>query len=157
MARLTIAEAARLTGVARGTLYRAIADGRLTREPDGYLDTAELLRAGFVFKETQESVQYKPAAEHDETVGSVQYSSTSTAEQIAHLERLIDVMERERETWQQTLQEVKQELQDTKTREARLLTMLEEEQRQRQRLLEAGKPGPPRWWHMLWARRRREL
>ena len=41
MARLTLAEAARLVRLSRTSLYRAIADGRLTREPDGTVDTPE--------------------------------------------------------------------------------------------------------------------
>ena len=50
MARLTLTEASRITGAARRTLSRAIQEGRLTREPDGAGDTAELLRTGFVLQ-----------------------------------------------------------------------------------------------------------
>jgi excisionase family DNA binding protein len=42
MAKLTITEAATLTQVNRSTLHRAIKQGRLSRDPDGRLDTAEL-------------------------------------------------------------------------------------------------------------------
>ncbi len=34
MARLTPTDAARVTGVSRSTLYRMLADGRLSRNPD---------------------------------------------------------------------------------------------------------------------------
>src|SRR5215471_7089938 len=47
MAKLTISDAARVAGVARSTLHRAIKAGRLSIDPDGHLDTAELLRAGY--------------------------------------------------------------------------------------------------------------
>src|SRR5262245_66428442 len=46
MAKLTITEAARVAVVARSTLHCAIHAGRLSADPDGHLDTAELLRAG---------------------------------------------------------------------------------------------------------------
>ena len=42
MALLTIVDAVRLTGVSRAQLYRYIKAGRISRTPDGFLDTAEL-------------------------------------------------------------------------------------------------------------------
>ena len=48
MATLTVVEAARVTGVSRSQLYRYIKAGKLSRTPDGLLDTAELLRAGLM-------------------------------------------------------------------------------------------------------------
>jgi hypothetical protein len=55
MAKLTISDAARVAGVARSTLHRAIHAGRLSVDPDGHLDTAELLRAGYTLqKHTQQ-------------------------------------------------------------------------------------------------------
>jgi hypothetical protein len=50
MAQLTISDAARVAGVARSTLHRAIHAGRLSVDPDGRLDTAELLRAGYTLQ-----------------------------------------------------------------------------------------------------------
>ena len=48
MAKLTISDAARVTGVSRVTLHRYIKAGKLSRTPDGLIDTAELLRIGLV-------------------------------------------------------------------------------------------------------------
>jgi hypothetical protein len=65
MAKLTISDAARVAGVARSTLHRAIKQGRLSVDPDGRIDTAELLRAGYTL---QRSVQQeKPGALQDAT------------------------------------------------------------------------------------------
>src|SRR6266545_4080664 len=50
MAKLTINDAARVAGVARSTLHRAIKHGRLSVDPDGHIDTAELLRAGYTLQ-----------------------------------------------------------------------------------------------------------
>jgi hypothetical protein len=41
MALLTIVDAVRLTGVSRAQLYRYLKAGRLSRTPEGFLDTAE--------------------------------------------------------------------------------------------------------------------
>ena len=40
MAKLTLTDAAQLTGTGRSTLYRALRAGRLSRDPDCRLDTA---------------------------------------------------------------------------------------------------------------------
>ena len=48
MAQLTISDAARVAGVSRVTLHRYIKAGKLSRTPDGLIDTAELLRIGLV-------------------------------------------------------------------------------------------------------------
>ena len=48
MAKLTISDAARVTGVSRVTLHRYIKAGKLSRTPDGLIDTAEILRIGLV-------------------------------------------------------------------------------------------------------------
>jgi hypothetical protein len=47
MAKLSITDAARVTGVSRVTLHRYIKAGKLSRSTDGTIDTAELLRIGF--------------------------------------------------------------------------------------------------------------
>jgi hypothetical protein len=52
MAKLTVSDAARVAGVARSTLHRAIRAGRLSIDPDGHIDTAELLRAGYTLQGT---------------------------------------------------------------------------------------------------------
>ena len=44
MARLTKADAARQLGIARATLYKLIAQGKVSPTPDGLIDQAELVR-----------------------------------------------------------------------------------------------------------------
>jgi hypothetical protein len=107
MARLTIAEAARVAGVARSTLYRAIRDGRLSRDPDGVIDTSELLRAGFTLQNaTPHATLYDDSALHDAT----RDMNAIPAPSLLHLERLIATLERE--------------LDAARAREAELLTLL---------------------------------
>jgi DeoR/GlpR family transcriptional regulator of sugar metabolism len=43
MAKLSITDAARVTGVSRVTLHRYIKAGKLSRSADGTVDTAELV------------------------------------------------------------------------------------------------------------------
>src|SRR6516225_6699432 len=101
MALLTIMDAARLTGVSRSQLYRYLRSGKLSRTPDGLLDTAELLRAGFPLRvpPVSSSVPAAVPEAHDATplavapvpepVPHVPSADTAT------LERLIDVLQRE--------------------------------------------------------------
>jgi len=44
MAKLTVSAASRVTGASRMLLYRYIKTDKLSRTPEGLLDTAELLR-----------------------------------------------------------------------------------------------------------------
>jgi small-conductance mechanosensitive channel len=50
MARLSITNAARVTGVSRVTLHRHIKAGKLRQQPDGTVDTTDLTHAGFVLQ-----------------------------------------------------------------------------------------------------------
>ena len=107
MARLSITEAAHVADVARSTLYRAIRDGRLSREPDGTIDTSELLRAGFTLQHaTSHATPHDASSLHGATPGT----DVASAPAIAHLERLIATLERE--------------LEAAKAREAELLALL---------------------------------
>jgi hypothetical protein len=111
MARLTITEAARVAGVARSTLYRSIRDGRLSREPDGTIDTSELLRAGFTLQHaTSHATPPDASALHGATPGATSGIGVAPAPAIAQLERLIETLQ--------------QELEASRTREADLLTLL---------------------------------
>ncbi len=60
MAKLTISDAARVAGVARSILHRAIKHGRLNVDPNGHIDTAELLRAGYMLQRSTQ--QQTPGA-----------------------------------------------------------------------------------------------
>jgi DNA-binding XRE family transcriptional regulator len=59
MAKLSKRDAAKTIGVARQTLYAYIKAGRISVDPEGTIDTAELLRAGFVLHplNTEDRVQ----------------------------------------------------------------------------------------------------
>jgi Helix-turn-helix domain len=139
MATLTVVDAARITGVSRSQLYRYIRSGKLSRTPDGLLDTAELLRAGLMLHvPSVPSPVSSPVPEtHDATIDHVspvpepvpRVPSTDTAP----LERLINVLQRElaaardRET---LLTQAAHE------RETQLLQLLAQMHQQNQRLLD---------------------
>src|SRR5262245_5535946 len=97
MATLTIMDAARVTGVSRSQLYRYIRSGKLSRTPNGLLDTAELLRACRMLHVP--SVPSSVPLTHDATDAALasvpepvpRVSSADTAP----LERLIEVLLRE--------------------------------------------------------------
>ena len=133
---MTLTEASRVTGAARSTLYRAIAEGRLTREPDGTVDTAELLRAGFVLQHaTSDTTSHDDATIHDATPGE-------DAPAILYLERLVAALERE-------LDAAKTREAQLLEREAALLALVRAQQEAQQRLLEQGRAPRGIWARMV--------
>ena len=50
MAKLTLTSAAKVAGISRYALSRAIKRGRVRRDPDGYVDTDDLERAGYTIQ-----------------------------------------------------------------------------------------------------------
>ena len=143
MATLTITDAARVTGVSRMLLYRYIKSGKLSRTPEGLLDTAELLRAGLLLHTSDVTSPITPL--HDVTPSPVtpEISVTSAvtppvtspvtptdSNETRTLERLIDILQRE--------------LDAARERETLLLQMLSQMQQQNQRLLDMPRsPAPP--------------
>jgi hypothetical protein len=104
MATLTIADAARVTGVSRMLRYRYSKSGKLSRTPEGLIDTAELLRAGLLFQTSDVTIGVTPL--HDVTLPSVTPETSvtspvtsavtpSVSAETQTLERLIDVLQRE--------------------------------------------------------------
>lgn len=134
MAKLTISDAARVTGVSRVTLHRYIKAGKLSRTPDGLIDTAELLRIGLVL---QADTLQQPVTVQRPATPPVTAPSTPpvTAPDSATLQQLIEVLQRELAA-AHTREEAARE------REAMLLQMLQQVQQQNQRLLEAPRPAP---------------
>ena len=150
MAKLTISDASRVAGVARSTLHRAIRAGRLSVDPDGHIDTAELLRAGYTLhRRTQQPV---PGALQDATPRSsdaLQASippepqALSTVHQERDLLRLErDLLRRELEAAQAREQAALEREKDAREREALLLRMMEQVQQQNQRLLDMPRNLP---------------
>jgi hypothetical protein len=124
MAQLTISDAARVTGVSRVTLHRYIKTGKLSRTPDGLIDTAELLRIGLVLQ--PDTVQQPVTVQRPATPSATPPVTPDTPA----LERLIEVLQRE-------LEDARAREQAAREREAMLLQMLQQVQQQNQRLLEA--------------------
>jgi hypothetical protein len=152
MAKLTISDAARVAGVARSTLHRAIKQGRLSVDPDGHLDTAELLRAGYTLQrslphETRQALQ--GATPRSRSAPQVSIPADMQPMMLMHQERDLlrlerDLLRRELDAAHIREQTALERAQATREREALLLRMLEHVQQQRQRLLEAGRrPVPP--------------
>jgi hypothetical protein len=157
MAKLTISDAARVAGVARSTLHRAIKAGRLSLDPDGHLDTAELLRAGYTL---HRSARQRPAeALQDATPRSsgAQHPHTSTETQpLLALQQERDMLRMERDVLRRELeaaqireqaalgreQEAREERQAAREREALLLRMVEQMQQRYDRLLDMPRPAP---------------
>jgi len=124
--------------VSRMLLYRYIKSGKLSRTPDGLIDTAELLRAGLLLQ-TRDVTTGTPLL-HEVTPSPVTPETpvtsavtppvtTSGSSETRTLERLIDVLQRE--------------LEAARERETLLLQMLSQMHQQNQRLLDLPRPPPP--------------
>jgi hypothetical protein len=151
MAKLTISDASRVAGVARSTLHRAIRAGRLSVDPDGHVDTAELLRAGYTLRRSTQ--QSAPDALQDATPRSTDALQDITPAETqpltaVHQERDLLRLERallrlELEAAHSREQAALEREQAAREREALLLHMLEQAQQQSQRLLDMPRTPPP--------------
>ena len=157
MAKLTISDAARVTGVARSTLHRAINAGRLSADPDGHLDTAELLRAGYTLQRGTQ--HWKPEALQDATPRTSDAQHPCLSPEIQSLlavQQERDLLRMERDLLRRELeaaqareqaalareQEAREERRATREREALLLRMMEQMQQRYDRLLDAPRNAP---------------
>jgi len=114
VALLSISDAARVAGVARSTLHRAIKAGRLSLAPDGRVDTAELLRAGYTLQGVTQ--QQRPVALQGAT--ETQQGATGGAQQRAQQPappvppQALEAMVRERDQLAQQLRTTQERLQE---------------------------------------------
>ena len=124
MAKLSKIDAAKAIGVSRQTLYNYLKDGRLSADPDGLIDTADLLRAGFSLHRLDSQTDDHSGHDLTPLPKDTRPDLTQASEQVA---LLISTLQRERDL-------LHRELEDAKAEKARLLGLLESQQR----LLEAG-------------------
>src|SRR5262245_56941475 len=155
MAKLTITEAARVAGVARSTLHRAINAGRVSVAPDGLLDTAELLRAGYTLHVATQQGDATPL--HDATLryrSAQQPPSPPEFQALQAVQQERDLLRLERDLLRRELDAAhareqtahvreQEERQATREREASLLRLVEQMQHRYDRLLDTPRPAPP--------------
>jgi hypothetical protein len=127
MPKLTITEAARIAGVGRTTIHRAIRAGRLHPDPQRRLDTTDLLCAGFTLQDTPGAAEEGPAAPQ--------------AQQwlLLHHERA--ALYRERDLLATQLTAALEREQAARARETLLLQMLHAAQQEVQRLRALSPPS----------------
>src|SRR5262249_19726970 len=130
MAKLTITDAARVTGVSRVTLHRYIKAGKLSRSADGTIDTAELLRIGLVLH--PDTVLPPVSLQRDVTPPD---TPPVTPPDLATLQQLLTVLQRE-------LDAAHAREAAARERETLLLQMLQQVQQQNQRLLDMPRQTP---------------
>jgi hypothetical protein len=133
MARLSKTDAARQLGIARATLYKLIAQGKVSPTADGLIDQAELVRV----------------APYIDTVHERTRTSTDNRERLqTSTDTLVDILReqlrlmQEREREHTRLYEARE--QAYREHIAQLTTMLHEAHQQNQRLLDIPRgPLPP--------------
>jgi hypothetical protein len=131
MAKLSKSDAARIIGVTRQTLYRYLAQGRISPLPDGTIDTAELLRAGFELQDVTVTGDDTPHRHMRRDVTPLVTPPSETA----LLHQMIALLQRE-------LEEARERERAGREREALVLHMLEQAQLQSQRLLDMPRQTP---------------
>jgi hypothetical protein len=145
MAKLSISDAARVAGVARSTLQRAVRAGRLSLDTNHQVDTTELLRAGFTLHAAPPRAADMPhAARQDAAARSTPLPHRAAPPpdpELALLRQEREALQRERDLLARQVDAALAREQAALEREALLLHMLEQVQQQNQRLLEAGR-GP---------------
>lgn len=94
MAKLSVTDAARVAGVSRITLHRHLKNGHISRTADGRIDTAELIRAGFVLH-PETLINETPATPmiHHDTPASVTLPVASESSAVTHaLEQMVELL-----------------------------------------------------------------
>src|SRR5262252_2754091 len=129
MALLTISDAARVTGASRQLLHRYINTGKLSRTPDGLIDTAGLLRAGFALQVSNTPSLHEVTGQHDTRV------TPPVTTDVTPLERLVTCLEQEIEAAHTREQEYQEQI-------ARLTLLVEQMQHRYDRLLDMPRPRP---------------
>ena len=135
MPKVTKTDAAKLIGVVRQTIYDYIKQGRISADNDGLIDTSELIRAGFTLRLPDSPPDV--VSGHNPTADITKTDNQSTQQDQVPFSKVIDLYEQRIAVLERELDDVKKREEDTLQREQRLLTMLEQEQRQRQLYLPA--------------------
>ena len=137
MAKPTITDAARVTGVSRMLLYRYIKSGKLSRTPEGLIDTVELLRAGLMLHTSDVTIPVTSL--HDVTPSPVTPETSVTN---AVTSNVTPAVSTETQTLERLIHVLQRELDAARERETLLLQMLSQMQQQNQRLLDMPRPAP---------------
>ena len=121
MAKLSKTDGTWTIGKFGSTRYASIKKGRISVDPDGQIDTSELLRAGFTLQH--------PPVQPDVHTAHVRTPDNARQPDVAVLVQLVQILQ--------------QELEAARQEKARLLDLLQEEQRHRW-MLEAAIPDTVR-------------
>jgi hypothetical protein len=135
MAKISKTDAAKLIGVARQTIYDYIRQGRISADPDGQIDTSELIRAGFTLRLPDSPPNV--GSGHDPTDEATGSDSPPAHQDMVSLGKIIDLYEQRIVLLERELADSKRREEETLRREERVLAMLEQEQKQRQLYLPA--------------------
>lgn len=140
MAKLSISDAARVAGVSRVTLHRYMKAGKLSRTPDGSIDTTELVRAGFVL--------HLETLPDDTPVTPVQQYVTSpavtppVAAETHAAERMIELLQQQVDDLRAHVHRYEERERDYRAHITWLQQHVEQSQHRYDRLLEAPRPAP---------------
>jgi hypothetical protein len=148
MAKVTISDAARLTGVSRVTLHRYIKAGKLRQSPDGKVDTTDLTAAGLSLQ--VETVTERNTVQAPVTPPVTPVTAPPVTPEPDYRERYIALLEQEVERLHRDVERLQEEArrreEQAQAREtvlfqmlqARETVLLQQVQQGQQRLLHPG-------------------
>jgi len=135
MAKLSISDAARACGVARTTIQRAVRTGRLSLDAEHQVDTAELLRVGFL---VDAAVLHAASQQGGAATPQDAAPQRSTPQQGDAAQQELQVLRRENAMLQQERDRLVQQMDLLQAQQT-----LHAVQQRYDRLLEAPRPAPP--------------
>jgi hypothetical protein len=129
-------EAAKLIGVVRKTIYDYIKQGRLSVDADGLIDTSELIRAGFQLRlpDSPQDVGNGQATTEKTTGTDTQ---PGVQDHQVHISKVVELYEQRIDSLEREITDARRREEEAGAREQRLLSILEQEQKQRQLYLPA--------------------
>ena len=129
-------EAAKSIGVVRQTIYDYIKQGRISVDADGLIDTSELIRAGFQLRLPDSPYDVGNGHNTTENTSGTDTQFSAQEHQVP-MSKVIELYDKRIDSLERDLADARRREEEAVAREQRLLTMLEEEQKQRHLYLPA--------------------
>jgi hypothetical protein len=136
MAKVNKTEAAKLIGVVRQTLYDYIKQGRISVDPDGHIDTSELIRAGFQLRLPDSPRDVGNGHDTTEITTGTDTQPGAQNHKVP-ISKVIELYEQRIGSLERDIADARSREEEAVAREQRLLSIIEQEQKQRQLYLPA--------------------
>jgi hypothetical protein len=131
VAKINKTEAAKMIGVVRQTLYDYIKQGRISVDPDGLIDTSELIRAGYQLRLPDSPQDVGNGHNTTENTTGIDIHLGAQAPKVP-IAKVIELYEQRIGSLERDVADARRREEEAVAREQRLLSIIEQEQKQRQ-------------------------